>query len=262
MKRLFYLLLPTLGVAAFFACKKQTTLVAVTSPVGTNAFIKIVHASPNFITLYKVPTDSLNVYVGSEKVTATALHFGGGFPSPTSGNILGYATAPSGQQTIRVSATGVTTKDSITVASFTENLAPGGYYTFVITDSVNSTRDSSRIFVRDTYTASPAGPGYFYIRFIHGVVAGADTVDLYDPRRNQTLFSKIRKDSTTTFTNFPTTLGLPDTLYVRQSSTGTVLAKLNTYQFGDQQSYTAYYIGDTAVVKPTKPRTLTVLENK
>src|SRR6202012_2173130 len=105
MKRLLLLLLPAIGVTAFFACKKQTTLVAVTSPVGTNAFIKIVHASPNFTTLYSVPTDSLNVYVGSQKVTATALHFGGGYPSPTSGNILGYATAPSGLQTIRVSAT-------------------------------------------------------------------------------------------------------------------------------------------------------------
>jgi Domain of unknown function (DUF4397) len=262
MKRLFFLLLPALGVTVFFACKKQTTLVAKTSPVGSTAFIKIVHASPNFTTLYNVPTDSLNVYVGSEKITAAALHFGGGYPSPTSGNILGYATAPAGTQTIRVSATGVTNKDSLTVASFSENLVPGGYYTFVITDSVNTARDSSRIFVRDTYTASPAGPGYFYIRFIHAVIAGADTVDLYDPRRNQTLFSKIRRDSTTTFTNFPTTLGLPDTLYVRQTGTGTVLAKLNTYQFGDQQSFTAYYIGDTAVVTPTKPRTLIVLENK
>jgi hypothetical protein len=265
MKRNIWILAPALlAIMVFLACKKQYTLVAQGETAGSSAFLKIVHASPNFDSIFHTGFDSLNVYFGQDKITATALTYGTGFPTPTSTiYTLTYVTVPSGAQDIRISLAGTGTKDSSTVVTLHKVLNPGAYYTLVITDSINSTRDSNRIWLQDNFPRPGAGPGYFYLRFMNAVQdARTDTVDLFSVRRNQTLFKKVKVDSTTSFTNFATILNVADTLVVLRTGTGTVLAKMTTpnIQFGDQQFYTAYYVGDTAAA--VKKRILLINQNK
>lgn len=242
--------------AAVFSCKRDFPVAAATTGTGSNAFIQIIQASPNFRAIFKVP-DSLNVYLGSVRVNAGFLQYGTAYP--TTGT---YAAVQPGAQEIRITENTAIDPDS-TVLSFTRTLVAGNYYTLVITDSIKSTRDSSKIWLQDNYPKPGAGPGYFYLRLMHAVMDGiADTIDLYSPRRNQVLFSKVRVDSTTPFTAFPMILNSQDTLYVRKTGTGTILAKALTLTFGDQQFFTAYYIGDTAANPAGKTRALAIGRNK
>ena len=238
-----------------FSCKRDYPLVAASSGIGANAYLQVVHASPNFRKIFNQP-DSLNVFLGSVKLNATFLKYGVGYPNGV------YAAVQPGTVAIRLTVNGVTTPDSITVVTLQKTLVAGNYYTLVITDSINSPRDSSKIWLRDSYPKPTSGAGYFYLRLINGVVNGNDTVDLYSSRRNQVLLSKVKVDSTTPFTPFSTILNSSDTLFVRKAGTGNVLAKVSTVIFGDQQFYTAYYIGDTTALPAAKTRTLGIGRNK
>ena len=65
----------------------------------------------------------------------------------------------------------------------------------MITDAINSARDSSRIWIQDSYPRPTAGPGYFYLRFMHAVQDGIhDTVDLYS--RAATYVDRILRGAT------------------------------------------------------------------
>lgn len=241
------------------SCKRDYTVAAATSGTGSNAFLKIVHASPNFNKIFPYP-DSINVYLGATKINSSYLKYGTTYPVA---GIPTYAAVSPGTQSIRITLNGATTPDSLTVISLQKTLVAGKYYTLVITDSIKSPRDSSQIWLQDSYPQPTAGPGYFYLRFMHAVMDGmGDTVDLYSPRRNQVLFNKIKMDSTTPFASIPTMLNTQDTLYVRKTGTGTILAKVLTLSFGDQQFYTAYYIGDTAAAPAAKTRSLGITQNR
>ena len=262
MKRYIPFLTVIAAVAVlFYSCKRDFTVAAKTTGIGSNAFLKIIHASPNFRKILapdSIP-DSVNVFLGSVKINAGFLQYGATWP--TSG--IGYAAVTPGPQMIRVVVNGVTNPDSITVTSFQRTLEAGKYYTLVITDSIKSPRDSSKIWIQDAFPSPTAGPGTFYLRFTHAVMDGiTDTVDLYSLRRNQVFFSKIKMDSTTPFTSFSTILNSQDTVYVRKSGTGTILAKLPTITFGDQQFYSLYYAGDTAASPAAKTRALGGVQNR
>ena len=260
MKRIIPIFIALAAVAViFFSCKREYPVHSGYSGVEGFAFLKVVHASPNFRALYGQP-DSVNVFVSGSKINATPLKFNTAFP----GTINTYAEVPAGAQTIKLSV-GVTNPDSMMVVTWQKTLTAGAYYTLVITDSLTSPRDSSRIWVQDTYPKPAAGAGYTYLRFINAVLddSAGTTVNIYSPRRNQTIFSKVKIDSITPFSAIPSiTGGTLDTLYVTKSNTGAILAKLlPTTPFGDQQYYTVYYIGDTTVAVG-KPRTLVSFQNK
>ncbi len=270
MKRTIKFLTITAASAVLvFSCKRDFPVAAKTTGTGSSAYLLVVHASPNFDSIWRhsdtlnTYNNSLNIYVGADKFNAGVLQYGSVYPNI--GNANGYAAVSAGALEIRLTLNGVsmTNPDSLTILSLQKTLVAGSYYTLVITDSIASTRDSSKIWLQDSYPNPTAGPGNFYLRFIHAVMDGIkDTVDLYSPRRNQVLFSKIKMDSTTPFINFSTMLNTQDTLYVRKTGTGTILARAQTLSFGDQQFYTVYYIGDTSVRVPAKTRSLGIGRNK
>jgi hypothetical protein len=150
----------------------------------------------------------------------------------------------------------VVNADSVTIWSLPKYLAPGKYYTFMITDSLNSTRDSNRIFVQDVYT--PAVVSYINLRFIHAVVndTPGKTVDLWSYARNAAIISKVKPDSVSSFLLAGVNPSVADTLYVRRTGTTLNLAKL-LFAPTPQRTYTLYYYGDGNITTAgKKPRTL------
>lgn len=261
MKILSFFMIAGLAALALVACNRDyKTNAPYSAPPATSAYIKIIDASPSFRTLSGKP-DSFNVYVNGAKVNATFLTYGGLYPTITST----YATVPAGQQSIRLSLNGVNTSDSVTITTIQKNLTAGMYYTFIVTDSVNSNRDSSRIFVRDSFPTPAAGPGFIYLRLANAVMndTAGTMIDLYSARRNQVLFTKVNIGQVTSFSSFPTTMGVLDTFYVRRTGTNAVLAKLiQTNTFVDQRYYTFVYAGDTKLTSGTKAKGLTYFTNK
>ena len=255
-----FLIVVALAAGVLFSCKRDYPVHSGYSGVAGYAFLKVVHASPNFRKIFNKP-DSLNVFVGGIKVNGAALQYNTQFPTTTNS----YFTVQSGSQTIKLSVNGVTTSDSITVLTLQKTMNAGSYYTLVITDSIQSTRDSSQIWTQDAFPKPSLGPGYTYLRFVHAVMddSAGTTVSLYSPRRNQTFFSKVKIDSITPFVAFPSILGSLDTLYVIKTNTGGIVAKfLPQGPLGDQRYYTAYYMGDTALAPAAKARTISLTQNK
>jgi hypothetical protein len=263
MKRYIkYSLIAVIAVGAFIACKRDYPVHSPYMGVEGSAYLKIVHASPNFAKIFQYP-DAVNVFIGNDKINGTALKYNTAFPGLTNG-VSNYATVKAGAQTIRVSIAGSVNPDSFTVAKLDRTLEAGSFYTLIITDSIASaSRDSARVWIRDAFPKPAAGPGYVYLRFAHVVFSDkTDTVAIYSPRRNQTLFQKVKMDSITPFIAFPTLTMLDTLLVMKTDSTHKVMAKLlPTLIMGDQQYYTTYYIGDS-VVATAKPRSLVYFQNR
>ncbi|MBO9203185.1 MULTISPECIES: DUF4397 domain-containing protein [Niastella] len=221
------------------------------TPAGT-AYLRVVHAAPNFSTLFGSVRvrDSINILVGGTKISG---FLSGGNPYMSYGSIYplgstlyGYVSVPAGEQEIKLT-TGVTNPDSITLKTFSKVLAPDTYYSFLITDSINSQRDAAQIFVKDSLTTPTIG--YFNLRFIHAVLEDAtvktvDTIDVFSTRNNRNIYSKITPGTVTTFSQFAYNSQLNDTLYVRRVRSTTNLATLNNVAFGNQRTYTLYFQGD------------------
>ena len=237
-----------------FSCKKNQNKVADYSITdSTLAHIKIIDASDSFRKVTKGMPDSFNVYVNGERVTSStsapavpSMTFGAIFPGLASAGSA-YLTVSPGSASIRLSYDGVVNADSVTILSLTKTLVPGGYYTFMITDSLLSTRDSNRIFVRDYYK-TPV-PGYVNLRFINAVIndTAGKTVDLWSYARNAAVLTKIKPDSVTSFQSLGINSGVSDTFYVRRTGTTLNLAKLlfpPVGQTASQRTYTLFYYGD------------------
>ena len=131
------------------------------------------------------------------------------------------------------------------ITSLTKTFLPDLLYTLMITDSIASTRDSSQIFVQDSYLQPVVG--YFNLRFIHAVLndTAGKMIDIYSTRTNRSIFTNVKPGSISTFTQYPYNAVLSDTLYVRRSgSPAIVLDTLNTVSFSNGRTYTLYYRGD------------------
>jgi hypothetical protein len=264
-----------MGVAiAWFAisCKRELEPTAsYETPTGT-AYLRIVHAAPYFRNIFNV-SDSFNVLVGGTKVTAS---ISGSNPymtynsiSPNVSTLNGYVSVPAGEQEIKLSA-GVMNPDSITIKRFTKVLAPDTYYTFMITDSINSTRDAAQIFVRDSISTTPT-VGYYGLRFIHAVFQDAatpaqklvDTIDVFSSRYNRNIYTKVTPGTVSTFSQFSYDAALEDTIYVRRVRSNVNLATLN-FKFGNQRTYTLYFKGDGTIsdTKNTRARSLATIVHK
>jgi hypothetical protein len=240
------------------------------TPTGT-AYLRVVHAAPYFRNIFNV-SDSFNVLVGGTKVTASIsgsnpyMTYNSIFPNVSSLN--GYVSVPAGEQEIKLSA-GVINPDSITVKRFTKVLAPDTYYTFMITDSINSNRDAAQIFVRDSLTTPTSG--YYGLRFIHAVLQDAatpalkqvDSIDLFSSRYNRNIYTRITPGTITTFSQFSYDPALEDTVYVRRVRSNVNLATLN-FKPGNQRTYTLYFKGDGTIsdTKNTRARSLATIVHK
>jgi hypothetical protein len=256
-------------VLASVSCNRDFPTNAPYNGTGSAAFIKVIHAAPSIRNIFGVP-DSLNLYVDSVKINAVAantsngqimgLSYGSIYPTTT--DI--YSAVPSGIHNIRLALNGIKLQDSTTIVTLKKNLIPGGYYSLILTDSIQSLKDSSQIWLQDVAPIPTSGQGFLYYRFVHAVLNDTVgmTVDLYSSRRNQILFSKVVKGTTTSFTAFPTMLGVIDTLYVRRTGTTNVLAKiLPTASYTDQRLYTFIYQGNTILASGTKAKSLIAYTN-
>ncbi len=250
---------------SLFSCKKEYKLVATTESTDGLAYLAVIDASPNFRTIFNRP-DSFNIFVNGQKISGYTpgsasqfMSYGKAYPPTTTG--FGYVAVSPGTQEIKLSVSGVNLADSITIATFTKTFAANQQYSFIITDSVNSTNDSSQIFLHDIYSFPPT-VGYYNVRFVNAVWNDTATVDLYSYTKNAVIYSKIAPGAATSFTQVGANLQTTDTLYVTRSlapkipsttplSQRTILAKM-AFQGGNQKSYTVYYQGDFSLPASNK----------
>ncbi len=253
------ILFTVIGLVLFFSCKKTYNVAATsTSPAGY-AFLKIVHAAPHF-TLVTKAKDSLWIYEDSTKVCGAPMAFNTAFP--TIGSVNTYAAVAPGDHNIMIeSVPTVAGGQRDTIYSIHETLNAGSYYTFLITDSLQSAQYAGTTWRQDNLPTLSSGNSA--IRFVHVVMdtKNTDPKSLYDKHRATTLFSGINTDSITDFTSVPLLTGL-DTFYVRDNTNTTVATNIITTPMVDQGAYTLYYMGDTAKAVAAKKQALILVQNK
>ena len=242
------------------ACEKEREILAPVedaSSNGNSALIRIVHASPNFRAVTG-QADSINIFVNGTKINGARLTYGSAFPATTPTT---YAAVPPGEVQLKISVGGVVNIDSIEVGKLTANLKRGERYSFIITDSVlNASRDSSRIFIRDSFPVPAIGRTF--VRFVHAMLDTADRrVDIWSARRNNNLLTNVLPGTISTFSNQPF-INFPDTLIVRRAGTMTELARLNNITFANQRVYTVLVRGDVRLTTGAKARSVAWFTNR
>jgi hypothetical protein len=260
-----YIIIPVVAavlvIALFNSCKKYDKLLKNVLPANA-AYLKVIHAAPGFTQVFNAP-DNFNVLVGgiNGQRIAAAFTYNSAFPANTI-NTDTYAAVPSGSQDIRLALKGVANIDSIPVAIIPKNLSAGSYYTLVITDSITTTSDFSKIWVADNFT-TPAS-GSYGLRFIHAVMndTAGKNVDVYSFRTASNIFSNITPGTATPFTT-QTVTGILDTLSIRRAGTTFELARLNGVNYtNNQRVYTLVYRGDGRLTSGTKARGAFVYNNR
>ena len=234
-------------LAGFVSCKRDFALKDPTSTTTGTAMLRIIDASPNFRNIFGL-ADSFNVFVNGSKITgytpgtSVVMTYNNNFPTASSG--FGYVSVPAGTQPIKLSVAGVVNPDSLPIQTFTKTLLADKMYTLLITDSINSTRDSSQMFVQDSYQQPTVG--YYNFRFIHAVWNDTvgKTIDLWSTRTNRYLATGIKPGAITGFGQLPFNATYTDTLIIRRSVTGFPLDTLPTINYINQRTYTVYYKGD------------------
>ncbi len=246
-KKVLIIIITCVMVTGYFSCKRDYTMRSPAATTQGKSFLRIIDASPNFRNIFNLP-DSFNVIINGNKITAytpgtsVLMTFGAIFPTVSSG--YGYVAIDPGTATVKLSV-GINNPDSVQIAAFTKTFVADKYYTFMITDSVRSSRDSTQMFIQDAYSAVPSG--YYNLRFIHAVLndTAGKAVDIWSTRANRYIFTNIKPGSITSFSQWAYNPILNDTFFVRRTGAPTVvLDTLNAASFSNQRTYTLYYRGD------------------
>jgi len=244
------------ALGSVLSCKRDMALKdPANSPSSTSAFISLIDVSPNLDSILHAKADTFNVLFNGVKVTGytsgttPVMAFGNIYPLP--GNFNGYASIPAGPQTIEFTR-GVNTLDSVVFNTFQENLIAGQHYTLMITDSINSHRDSSRIFIRDSLL--PVTSGFYNLRFVNAALNDTAAIDIWSARNNRYLFVAARPGAITTFSPFASNWALSDTLIARRSGTQIGLDTLLSQNFNNLRSYTLVYKGNALSNTKTDPK--------
>lgn len=243
------------GVMLFASCEKQADRTANYTTVEGKAFVRVIHASPSFRQIFNAP-DSINIYVNNEKVNGPLITYGGLFPTAATTG-FGYIAVPTGLQTVKVTVAGRVNPDSIQLAVLTNQATAGQRYSIILTDNIQSTRDSSKMILPDNITQPTTGN--YRLRFVNAIAAdtAGATVSIFSTRRNGNIFNGIAPGQVVDFQTLPFNSQLSDTLYVRRPGSTFNLATLNGASFGNQRSYTIIYRGyGGTVTTGTKGRTL------
>lgn len=242
-------------VTLVWSCKRQLELVAPVSTLQGYAFLKVADYSPNFRGVVN-NRDSFNVYVNGVKVNGDPLSYAGQFPTVSNT----YAAVAPGAQTIRITVNGVTTPDSVTIATFTKTLTAGSYYSFFITDSLLNSNNAKQVFVQDNFAR--VDTQHYSIRFAHLIMndTAGKNVDVYSYRLAGNMFSNISPGTVTPFTVQNYTIA-NDTLVVRRAGSTFELARLNTAVLARERAYTLVYRGLPNTTTGTKPRSLNLITN-
>jgi hypothetical protein len=260
MKKYFSLFIFIVTVLMIItACEKDFTKFT-NEPlfIGDQAFLRVMHVSPNFRAVQNKP-DSFNVYVGASKVNGSLFTYNGAFPAAAI-NANTYAAVPSGSQAIRLSLQGVNNIDSVTIMQLDKNLEAGKYYTFFITDSLKAQQD--RIWVNDI-NFIPTDTTQYKVRFAHMILndSAGKKVDVYSFRQAANIFSNISPGTVTDYASIatPTTI---DTISIRRSGTGFELARINGVSYVKTRLYTILFKGSPGLASGTKPRSVIVYNNR
>lgn len=284
-KIILYILMVAASFGIYSSCNKNPEYIANFSNSdgsnNTTAYLKIVHASPNFATVFGMP-DAFNVIVNGTKINSPFLSYAGTSIFPPLATNFGYVSVPAGTVQIKLSTNGVQIGDSLAFMIYSKTLLPNNFYTFMITDFAKSGNPAKEMFINDP-SPSIADTTKFNVRFINAVdkdsattSTGTTTVDVYSSARGTAIFSNVPTDGVTNFQSFPKAVGVVDTLYVtRTPATGSpalsgrvVLAKLIvTPIFGSSttvvtRNFTLYYKGDGTLSTGTKARTLAYYINQ
>jgi hypothetical protein len=260
MKKYFSLLIfITAGLLIISACKKDFTKFT-NEPlfIGDQAFLRVMHVSPNFRAVQNKP-DSFNIYVGANKINGSLFTYNGAFPA-TAINSNTYAAVPSGSQAIRLSLQGVNNIDSVTIMQLDKNLEAGKYYTFFITDSLKAQQD--RIWVNDI-NFLPTDTSQFKVRFAHMILndTAGKKVDVYSFRQAANIFTNISPGTVTDYVAIATP-SIIDTISVRRTGTGFELARLNGVSYVKTRLYTILFKGSPGLTTGTKARSVIVYNNR
>lgn len=242
------------------ACDKEKEIQAPWDTVGPNtdfAQIRIVHAATNFRAITG-QADSLHFFVNGAKINNTRISFGGVWPAQTPTT---YTSIPAGKVDLKISVGGIVNIDSIPITTLKLNLAAGERYSFMLTDSLlNASKDSSRIFIRDSFPTP--GNGRVGLRFVNLMTDTAGKlVDLWSARRNANIYSNVRFGGISSFSSQPF-INLPDTLIIRRAGTTQEFARINTITLANQKVYTVFVRGDVLLSTGAKARTLTWVTNR
>ena len=253
-KVLSYAALLAAGMMTIIACEKQADQTATVTSAQDMAFVSVIHASPNFRQLFNAP-DSINIFINNQKVNGAFITYAGTFPASGSSR-SGYIAVPPGLQNIKLSVAGVVKADSIPLTTLSNIFTKGQKYTLIITDSIQNTRNLSKMLLPDLYSRPNAGS--FNLRFVNAVAtdtAGA-MVSVFSTRRNAHIFNSVAQGSVVNFQSLPYNIQLNDTLYIRRPGSTYNLDTLNNVSFSNQKTYTLIYRGDGRTNVGTKARAL------
>ncbi len=250
------ILMATCIAGLLSSCSRELDHVAPTAGTDGLAFIKIAQFSPSFRQVLN-GRDSFNVYVNGTKLNGTFLTYGSYFPSTT--NL--YAAVPAGPQSIKITVNGITTPDSMTLATVTKTLTGGSYYSFIMTDSLLNANESKQIFVTDNFVRTDTT--HYTVRFVHAILNDTvgKNIDVYSPRLGANMFSNVSPGTVSAFVTEPYTL-LTDTLIVRRAGGTFELARLPAVVFARERAYTLVYKGQPGATTGTKPRSLGIYNNQ
>ena len=249
------------------SCKKDNKYIAVYKPVSGDAFLRVVHVSPNFRAIQNYP-DSFNIYVGKNKINGSLFTYNSFFPASTA-NTNTYFAIPSGAQQIRLSLQGVITIDSLTIISLQKDITPGYFYTFFITDSLQTQQLNTKVWVQDDFPIPDTGK--YAVRFAHMVLndTAGKKVEVYSTRQAATIFTNISPGTVTSFITLPVLSG--DTIIVRRPGTLFELDRFPRNATGqpspvsytnNQRVYTILYKGNAVSTAGTKGRSILVYNNR
>ncbi len=249
------------GIAiAVISCKKDRKYIALYVQTDGQAFIKVLHVSPNFRVNQSYP-DSFNIYVGNNKVNGPLFTYNSAFPTSTI-NTDTYFGVASGAQTIRFSLQGVSSVDSLTIITLQKTLDAGKFYTLFITDSIRNQQEPTKTWIADNNSIPDTGS--YNIRFAHMILndSAGKKVDVYSYRAGANIFSNISPSTITDYTTLPFT-NIPDTISIRRAGTATELASIkNSQVFVKQRLYTILYKGNPGSTAGAKGRSALVYNNR
>jgi hypothetical protein len=180
-----------------------------------------------------VNSASTHVFVDNNQVTGTALAYGSLFPSSS------YAFQVDGglrSFSIRSTAAGTTQ----TPINFSENMLVGKNYTIFTYDTTTSAKQLTVL--NDIVIPSDTTARVKFANFIHNS-SDLPGVDVFSVRRNENIFTNIKRTQVTDYIPYAAATPVTDTLLVRETGTTNLLTALNGFNPVRKRSYTLIYRG-------------------
>ena len=213
MKRIIYFII----AVSLFSCKKEYKSIYEFEDKSGKAYLKVVHTVTNaLITPTSTSQAGLQVYLGSDKLTASNVTFGGGvFPG------LEYALVPVSNTTIKAVIPAGASNPEIPVLNTSISLAEKKIYTAFISDTIP---DVSVVLVEDDLTPK-ADSGKYFVRFVN-LMTKSTPCDLYGTTDAVTIVSNIAYKSASSFTQIFAGTGARS-FAVRKTGTTTNIATVS-----------------------------------